>query len=1528
MHHIISWYQSPALIGIMSYKDALHGQSRAFAVDGDNPSSQSPSSDADRSSVGHSGQSQSTPSVGTPDPLSQVPMVHRLTENNYLQWSRNFLMFIRGKDKEHYLLNDPPLVTSAEYKAWKAENNMVMAWLINSMTVEIGENYLLASSAKQIWDSTRKIFSVQENTAAILQIKRSLRDLYQGDRSVTQYYTALGKLWQKLDLYETFEWSCNADVIYHKRVLDRDRCYDFLLGLNDSFEDTRGRIMGIRPLPLLEDVFNMVKWEESRRLLTKNPVDQSSITSELSALAVRGNNNDAKTKKSSKWCDHCKKSGHYKETCWVLHGKPPQSKQKGRSDSKGMAVGVPEESGAGLSNEELLVLRKILEKHSNSSSSQISATTPSVTLAKSGTALTYALSSVSLSKDLWVVDSGATHHVTGFREVFSDFTDFSNHKSVEVANGQYSEVLGCGTVVLSNTIALHDVLYVPEIECSLLSVKQIVDHLNCQVAFNKNGCFFQDLALGKLIGNAKLWNGLYYLHGSSPNKCHAVFSAMSNEDIQLWHSRLGHPSFHSMQILFPNLSNKTLSDFHCNSCQFGKQVRNSYHSHSYQSSSPFSLIHSDVWGPSKVVTGSKARWFVTFIDDHTRLTWVALMKDKSEVLPIFKNFFHFVHTQFQTSIQVLRSDNGREYLNSNFKLFLTQNGIHHQTSCVYTPQQNGVAERKNRHLLEVARTIMFESNVPSRFWGDAVLTSAYLINRMPSKILKFQSPIQKFAEHFPKSHLLNSIPQKVFGCTAFVYNEGGSKLDPRALKCIFLGYSSTQKGYKCFCPLTNKSYVTSNVKFLEKQPYFSKPPIQGERRSEWLVYDSSNDVTSAGLESDSQLQGSHMSPVLLDFYPISSGSNPVSHSDSAANTAPINNTLEPNNQTPRSPRNRLQNSSPETEIQTANRFEPLTLNPESESSETRMTAPNETTAQHHGMVDSSSTSQQTHDSVPETNPEEADLYWPIALRKGKRKCTTQHPIARYVSYRKLAPHMKTFVANVEKDIIPKTFDEAICDPKWKEAIEEELRALHKNGTWKITSLPKGKSVVSSKWVFTIKYNSDGSINKYKARLVARGFTQTYGIDYQETFAPVAKFNTIRVLLSIAANLDWPLHQMDVKNAFLNGDLEEEVYMEVPLGLRSSDNSDKVCRLYKSLYGLKQSPRAWFERFTQAIKNQGYKQCQADDTLFIKNRDGRKTILIVYVDDIVLTGDDVEEIEMLKKHLASEFDIKDLGPLRYFLGMEVARTNKGISVSQRKYTLDLLKETGMLGARPAYTPMELNQKLTIRPDGTAVNQERYQKLVGKLIYLSHTRPDISFPVSVVSQFSSSPQKEHLTAVYRILRYLKRTPGLGLFFEKGSIKNVELYTDADWGGSKIDRRSTTGYCTYVWGNLVTWRSKKQPVVSRSSAESEYRALSHGVCEGVWIMRLLKEIEAAPDEPIKVWCDNMSTIKIARNPIQHDRMKHVEIDRHFIREKLETKVIDLSHISSEKQTADIMTKSFTQGKFEGLRSNLGMINIYSPA
>nr|KYP74866.1 Retrovirus-related Pol polyprotein from transposon TNT 1-94 [Cajanus cajan] len=342
-----------------------------------------------------------------------------------------------------------------------------------------------------------------------------------------------------------------------------------------------------------------------------------------------------------------------------------------------------------------------------------------------------------------------------------------------------------------------------------------------------------------------------------------------------------------------------------------------------------------------------------------------------------------------------------------------------------------------------------------------------------------------------------------------------------------------------------------------------------------------------------------------------------------------------------------------------------------------------------------------------------------------------------------------------------------------------------------------------------------------------------------------------------------------------------------------------------------------------MKSFGYTQSNSDHTLFLKNNQGKITALIIYVDDMIVTGNDLDEISSLHKSLASEFDMKQLGDLKYFLGIEVARSKHGIFICQRKYVLDLLTETGMLGCKPVDTPIEKNHK-NFHCVGTAsTDKGRYQRLVGKLIYLSHTRPNIAYAVNVVSQFMHDPRKPHMDAVERILRYLKSAPGKGLLFSNHGHLKVEGYTDADWAGSKNDRRSTAGYLTFVGGNLVTWRSKKQEVVARSSAEAEFRGMAIGICELLWIKNLLKDI----GYEMKLYCDNKSAIQIANNLVKHDRTKHVEIDRHFIKEKIEGGIIAFPFVKSEQQLADMLTKAVTSNVPISSLDKLGMCDIHAP-
>lgn len=999
-----------------------------------------------------------------------------------------------------------------------------------------------------------------------------------------------------------------------------------------------------------------------------------------------------------------------------------------------------------------------------------------------------------IPKNAWILDSGATNHMTFDSTLLCSYTTPSSIPYITVADGSHACVVGTGNIDLQPPFQLQSVLHVPTLSHNLISIHKLTRDLNCKVIFSMSHCVFQDLTTGQTIGIAKEKEGLYYFSDDHPKVLSSCFQSQSSSSAsQIWlqHKRLGHPPFYIIKSMFPSLFlHHSVESFKCDVCQLAKHNRVSFPSSFNKSDEPFDLIHSDVWGPAPTSNIFGAKWFVSFIDDCTRVTWIFVMNTKSEVPQIFIQFYNMVQTQFGKGIKRIRSDNGKEYVNNTFSNFTSKHGILHEFTCVDTPQQNGVAERKNRHLLEVARSLLFQMSVPTSYWGEAVLTAAYLINRVPSRVLGNKSPAQFMLSRFPSVPILHTLESRIFGCVAFVHvhKQYRNKLDPRAVRCIFLGYAPNKRGYKCYHPPSRKFFVSKDVTFHENVSYFTRSQSQGENIS---------DLES---ESESESEFLILSPS-LPRTPISVPSLEPELSPSLSLSPSATPESEPVSVPGPSRPSVLQESAPPAPtLVYQRRSKPDLLQKQIQSPEPEVSTENDSSSDDCAISDTC-----------DTNP--VDL--PIALRKDKRSCPSlyRHPISQYVSTKHLSTQYQSFIAAVDSVKIPSSVEEALQNKNWVQAMDEEMRALEKNGTWEIIERKRDKSPVGCRWIYTVKYKSDGTLDRYKARLVAKGYTQTYGIDYEETFAPVAKMNTVRILLSLAASCGWELQQFDVKNAFLHGDLEEEVYMEIPPGVGITYGANKVCKLKKALYGLKQSPRAWFGRFTKAMKCLGYKQSQGDHTLFFKHSQGGKlTVLLVYVDDIIVTGDDLIERHFLKEKLSAEFEMKDLGQLKYFLGIEVAYSKQGIFISQRKYVLDLLQETGKLGCKPASVPIEQNHRISFEEESDKVDKGQYQRLVGKLIYLAHTRPDLAYAVSVVSQFMHDPRVRHLQAVDRVLQYLKATPWRGLLFKRGGNLTMETYTDADYAGSVSDRRSTSGYCTFLCGNLVAWKSKKQSVVAR--------------------------------------------------------------------------------------------------------------------
>ncbi|KAI3744092.1 hypothetical protein L1987_57167 [Smallanthus sonchifolius] len=529
---------------------------------------------------------------------------------------------------------------------------------------------------------------------------------------------------------------------------------------------------------------------------------------------------------------------------------------------------------------------------------------------------------------------------------------------------------------------------------------------------------------------------------------------------------------------------------------------------------------------------------------------------------------------------------------------------------------------------------------------------------------------------------------------------------------------------------------------------------------------------------------------------------------------------------------------------------------------------------------------------------------------------SRRPVADCI---KLPYYNNSFIAGIHHLSEPESYREAVSDPLWQNAMAEELTALHQTHTWDLVPLPPGKHKVGCCWVYKIKTKSDGSVERYKARLVAKGYSQTYGMDYEETFAPVAKMTTVRTLIAVASVRQWKICQMDVKNAFLNGDLHEEVYMTPPPGI--AHQPGEVCRLRKALYGLKQAPRAWFEKFSTVITSLGFLPSNHDSALFVRCTNAGRILLSLYVDDMIITGDDYDGIESLKRDLAHHFAMKDLGLLRYFLGIEVAQSKKGYLLSQTKYISDLFQRARLSDNRIADTPLETNARYSPTDGVPLSDPSLYRTIVGSLVYLTVTRPDIAHAVHVVSQFVTAPTSVHWGAVLRILRYLRGTQFQSLLFPSTSSLELRAYSDADWDSDPNDRKSTTGLCIFLGDSLISWKSKKQDVVSRSSTEAEYRAMAVTTCEIVWLRWLLAYMGVVVSSPTPLHCDNQSAMQIAKNSVFHERTKHIEIDCHFTRHHLQLGTISLPFVPSALQIADIFTKAQSASRFRFLCDKLSM-------
>ncbi|GJU10884.1 putative ribonuclease H-like domain-containing protein [Tanacetum coccineum] len=505
---------------------------------------------------------------------------------------------------------------------------------------------------------------------------------------------------------------------------------------------------------------------------------------------------------------------------------------------------------------------------------------------------------------------------------------------------------------------------------------------------------------------------------------------------------------------------------------------------------------------------------------------------------------------------------------------------------------------------------------------------------------------------------------------------------------------------------------------------------------------------------------------------------------------------------------------------------------------------------------------------------------------------------------------------------PKRVSKALSDPAWVEAMQEELLQFKLQKVWILVDLPKGHRAIGTKWVYRNKKDERGIVIINKARLVAQGHTQEEGIDYDEVFAPVARIEAIRIFLAYASYMGFMVYQMDVKSAFLYGQIEEEVYVCQPPGFEDPDHPDKVYKVVKALYGLHQAPRAWYDTLANYLLCNGFQRGKIDQTLFIKRQQGHILLVQIYVDDIIFGSTKKELCDEFEKLMKDKFQMSSMGELTFFLGLQVQQKKKGIFISQDKYVHEILRKYNYTDVKSASTPTDLEKPLVQDGDDADVDEHLYRSMIGSLMYLTASRPDIMFAVCACVRFQVSPKTSHLLAVKRIFRYLKGKPSLGLWYPKDSPLELVAYTDSDYAGATQDRKSTTGGCQFLGNRLISWQCKKQTVVATSTTEAEYVAAANCCGQVLWIQNQLLDYGYNFMNTV-IYIDNTSTICIIENPVQHSKTKHIEIRHHFIRDCNAKKLIQMAKIDTEHNVADLLTKGFDAGRFQYLVSSIGMLN-----
>ncbi|KAI3758565.1 hypothetical protein L6452_06132 [Arctium lappa] len=972
------------------------------------------------------------------------------------------------------------------------------------------------------------------------------------------------------------------------------------------------------------------------------------------------------------------------------------------------------------------------------------------------------------TRHMWYLDSGCSKHMTGQKALLSNYTEkFSGN--VRFGNDQLSPILGYGDII-QDKITISKVSYVEGLGHNLFSIGQFCDK-----------------------GLEQSW---------------------------LWHRRLSHLNFRYINKLVRGKLVKGLPELKyerehlCAACEKGKMKRAAHKPKPEpNTSSPLELLHMDLCGPMRTQSLGGKKYVLVIVDDYSRYMWVKFLCSKDETTEVLILFLKTTQVKLQRQVKFLRTDNGTKFKNKIVDEYLESVGISHQFSAARTPQQNGVVERRNRMLVEAARTMLSQSDLLLFLWVEAVSTACHTQNR---------SIIHRRFQKTPYELINNRTPTikyfHIFRCKCFVLNDRESlnKFSAKADEGIFIGYSSTSAAYRVYLKKLKTVVESVNVTFDEdmaSDQINSEPVITGVLASGQI----SPEPVSTTINSDNaSTSTSHLTDLDLlfeFFYDEFLGSNiPKSAvTDRFEDTSchhPVTSEVITEQVSPVQSETHIPIVTPTVEDAQANIEPEVTVSVGCNTLSTQQpesVVPTDTSA-HEIATENPSPVIQTEDLESGFQDDDHVQNLSIPLPHEYR-WTKDHPLHQVIGDFDKPVQTRSATLNqcmhdsFLSKIEPTRVSEALADSDWVSAMQEELNQFEALKVWRLVPKPEGKTVIGTKWVFKNKKDEDGVVIRNKARLVAKGYRQEEGIDYDETYAPVACIEAIRMFLAYAANKNFTVFQMDVKTAFLNGILKEEVYVSQPEGFVNQDKPDHVYILDKALYGLKQAPRAWYDVLSKFLVKSGFSKGKIDTTLFIKKEKADIILIQIYVDDIIFGSTNPKYCKNFSNLMVSRFQMSMMGEMNFFLGLQVKQLSTGIFINQSKYILDILRKYKMEDCKSIGTPMAPGTKIHDDPSGTSVDLRTYRGMIGSLMYLTSSRPDIMFSTCLCSRYQADPKESHLAAVKRIFRYLKGTADLGLWYPKDTGFQLTAYSDADHAGCMLDRKSTSGHVQFLGDKLVS-------------------------------------------------------------------------------------------------------------------------------